>query len=360
MPHSGTFSGHVGSFAGGGETPGDSSFYQTITVPAGGGTLSFWYKTATVDSITFDWQDAYITNTSGTVLATIFHECTTHGYQQVNFNMAPYAGQTVRVKFLAHGDDAGDPTDMFVDDVSLGAGACGTPSPSPTVTPATPTPTPTPSPSPSGSPCQTTFNGAIDTSDPTQTNRLFRSGIASACGTPNACSTLAGTFHYDAYTSVNTTGSPACVTATLTTACTGTNFIFGGSYLNSFDPANICTNNIGDPGLSPNGAPVTWAFTVPAGATFVNVISEVTANAGCAAYTLQLSGIPCGTPLPTPTVTPATPTPTPSVSPSASPSCSPAAWQAGPPQPPARYALQGALGTDNKLYIAGGQLSPTT
>src|SRR5206468_4012358 len=40
--HSGTFSGHVGSFPGG-ETPGDSSFYQTIIVPAGGGTLSYWY-----------------------------------------------------------------------------------------------------------------------------------------------------------------------------------------------------------------------------------------------------------------------------------------------------------------------------
>jgi hypothetical protein len=33
--HSGTFSGHVGSFPGG-ETPGDSSFYQQFVVPAGG------------------------------------------------------------------------------------------------------------------------------------------------------------------------------------------------------------------------------------------------------------------------------------------------------------------------------------
>ena len=45
-----------------------------------------------------------------------------------------------------------------------------------------------------------------------------------------------------------------------------------------------------------------------------------------------------------------TPTPTPS------PTCGgPAAWQSGPAQPPARYALQAALGTDNMLYIAGGQ-----
>jgi N-acetylneuraminic acid mutarotase len=50
----------------------------------------------------------------------------------------------------------------------------------------------------------------------------------------------------------------------------------------------------------------------------------------------------CGTPTPTPTTTP-------------TPTCGPAAWQSGPPQPPARYAIQGALGTDNKLYVAGGQ-----
>src|SRR6266496_4596452 len=42
-----------------------------------------------------------------------------------------------------------------------------------------------------------------------------------------------------------------------------------------------------------------------------------------------------------------TPTPTP---------CGgPAAWQPGPDQPPARYAFQAALGTDNMLYVAGGQ-----
>jgi hypothetical protein len=139
-----------------------------------------------------------------------------------------------------------------------------------------------------------TVNGAIDTNDPTQTNRLFRGGVASACGAPNACSTLAGTFHYDAYTYANVSGASQCVTTTLTTACTGTNFIFAGSYLNSFDPNNICTNNIGDPGLSPNGAPVSWSYTVPAGATFVIVVAEVTANAGCSAYTLNTSQNVCG------------------------------------------------------------------
>jgi N-acetylneuraminic acid mutarotase len=53
--------------------------------------------------------------------------------------------------------------------------------------------------------------------------------------------------------------------------------------------------------------------------------------------------VPCGGGSPTPT-----PTPTPTCG-------GPAAWQPGPAQPPARYAFQAALGTDNMLYIAGGQ-----
>ena len=36
------------------------------------------------------------------------------------------------------------------------------------------------------------------------------------------------------------------------------------------------------------------------------------------------------------------------------------AWQPGPPQPPARYAFQAALGTDNLLYVAGGQSADAT
>src|SRR5207248_9038460 len=70
--HSGTFSGFVGDsidgFCGfpGLETAGDSSFYQEVTVPGGGGTLGFWRWDCTTDSITFDWQDAYITVTCGT------------------------------------------------------------------------------------------------------------------------------------------------------------------------------------------------------------------------------------------------------------------------------------------------------
>jgi hypothetical protein len=46
----------------------------------------------------------------------------------------------------------------------------------------------------------------------------------------------------------------------------------------------------------------------------------------------------------------------PAGSPTPTPTCGgPVAWQPGPDQTPARYAFQAALGTDNMLYVAGGQ-----
>ena len=118
--HSGTFSAFIGS-APGGETPGNSAIVSTnFTVGAGGGTLSFWQFRTTVDSISFDWQDAYVTDTSNNILATIFHTCQTDtAWNQTSYSMSAFAGQTVRVEFLVHGDNAGDPTNMRIDDVTF-------------------------------------------------------------------------------------------------------------------------------------------------------------------------------------------------------------------------------------------------
>ena len=125
--HSGTYSAHLGTASGSG-TIGNSSFYQTIVVPASPGYLSYWYKPNTADGINYDSQDAFITNTSGTVLATIMHVCETSAvWKNVTFNMAPYAGQTVRVRFQVHqGFDTLYATDMYVDDVTIGASAGAT------------------------------------------------------------------------------------------------------------------------------------------------------------------------------------------------------------------------------------------
>jgi hypothetical protein len=135
--HSGTYSAFLGT-PGVYYTPeplGDSIIYQTIVVPAAGGLLSYWYRPYTSDNIGFDWQDAYITNTSGTILATIMHvDSNSQTWTNVVFNMAAFAFQTVRVEFLVHQDGFGDPTSMFVDDVSL-AIASTTPVPNCPATP---------------------------------------------------------------------------------------------------------------------------------------------------------------------------------------------------------------------------------
>jgi FG-GAP-like repeat len=117
--HSGTHSALLGTVSGS-EPFGNSSFYQQIYVPAAGGTLSYWWLGGTRDRLPRDFQDVYVTNTSGTILATIQHTCAgTAGWVHKTFNMTPYAGQTVRIKFLVHQDGAGDNTWMYVDDISL-------------------------------------------------------------------------------------------------------------------------------------------------------------------------------------------------------------------------------------------------
>ncbi len=166
-----------------------------------------------------------------------------------------------------------------------------------------------PTPTPTGTPGGCTINGSIDTGDPTQTDRLFRSGIPQTCPATTTCATFGDGLprHYDSYTFTNTTGATQCVTIDTNTACTGTNFIFTGAYLGSFDPANICTNWIGDSGFSPN-PDQPFQVNVDDGQTFVVVVSEVTPDAGCPGYTLTISPETIcgggGTPTPTPTASP--------------------------------------------------------
>ena len=186
---------------------------------------------------------------------------------------------------------------------------------------------PTPTPTATGSPSGCIVNGSIDTSDPTQIDRLFRSGIPQTCPPSTTCATFGDPTprHYDSYTFTNTTGATQCVTVDTDTACTGTNFIFIAAYLGSFDPNNICTNWIGDSGSSPDiGMPAPFSFNVDNGQTFVVVVSEVTPNAGCPAYTVTVTPASiCGggvSPTPTATNTPTvTPTATVANTPTATP-----------------------------------------
>ena len=119
--HSGTYSAQL-SASSGTEPNGDSSLYQTIAIPstATKATLTFWYWPSTTDTITYDWQEAQVQNTSGTTLAQIMKVCSNaQVWTQVTYDLTSYKGQTIRVYFNDHGDGYGDLTYMYLDDVTV-------------------------------------------------------------------------------------------------------------------------------------------------------------------------------------------------------------------------------------------------
>jgi N-acetylneuraminic acid mutarotase len=155
LSHSGRFSAFAGGnppalqFCGFGASPsGDSSFYQQFGPVPANATLSFWHWDCNTSfDIAFAWQDAYITDTDGNILQTIYHQmlnCESWVNQRVD--LTPWVGQTIGVKFLVHEDGFGDLTSMLVDDVGLFVpGPCASPTPRPTPSPRQP-PSPHPRP----------------------------------------------------------------------------------------------------------------------------------------------------------------------------------------------------------------------
>jgi hypothetical protein len=119
--HSGTYSALDGASSGS-EPNGDDFLYQTITIPSSAtkATLTFWYWPATTDTITYDWQEAQVQNTSGATLAQIMKVCSNaQAWTQVTYDLTSYKGQTIRIYFNDHQDGYGDLTYMYVDDVSV-------------------------------------------------------------------------------------------------------------------------------------------------------------------------------------------------------------------------------------------------
>lgn len=134
----------------------------------------------------------------------------------------------------------------------------------------------------------------------TQTNRINRNGVVGTCAAAKAFpgAVAAGPRQFDAYTFATCANSgPYCVTVTLTNNCTGNKQLFGAVYGGSFVPANIATNYRSDPGASNTAAgPRSFSVPIPAGSTFVVVVSDVISTGvpadtavGCQ-YTLSVSG----------------------------------------------------------------------
>jgi hypothetical protein len=144
------------------------------------------------------------------------------------------------------------------------------------------------------------FTGAIGSNSAaypgtsgTQAGRVTRLSPAGTCAAPETYPGTADTTPrtYDAYTFVNN-GPATCVTFNVDTACAGTNFVFPVAYLGSFNPANIAQNYLGDGGVSPSPS-ANFSVNVPANASVVLVVSEVTGGAGCPAYDVVVSGLSC-------------------------------------------------------------------
>src|SRR5205814_2242011 len=112
-------------------------------------------------------------------------------------------------------------------------------------------------------------------------------------------------------------------------------------------------------GYEPSAPAADMEIFCAAGASPTPTATATASATPTVAISPTVTPTPTRTPTPTPTVAAtATATATPTVAGTATPTptCGgPAAWQSGPAQPPARYAFQGALGTDNLLYVAGGQ-----
>ena len=125
--HTGTGSALLGTVSGA-EPSGDSTLNQTVTIPSGTSTLTFWHLPATTDEIcsgsacVYDWEEAQIRSTSGATLASIFKSnSNSQTWTRMTFNTTADAGQTVLLWFNVHQDGANPPddSDMYLDDASV-------------------------------------------------------------------------------------------------------------------------------------------------------------------------------------------------------------------------------------------------
>jgi hypothetical protein len=128
-----------------------------------------------------------------------------------------------------------------------------------------------------GGPNQGIPLSSLTTSDSTQADRLGRDGLPSECA-GKACpgGGFAGTKYYKTYNFRNNGGSAACFTVTINAALGGPGDIESAAYVNTYNPANLCQNYLGDSGVVGLGTTVpnaSYSFTVPGNSDFVVVVN---------------------------------------------------------------------------------------
>jgi hypothetical protein len=117
----------------------------------------------------------------------------------------------------------------------------------------------------------------LTTADLTQADRLGRDGQPSTCigkGCPGGG--FAGTKYYKTYNFRNDGAADTCFTVTINAALGGQGDIESAAYVNSYNPANLCQNYLGDSGVVGLGTTVpnvSYSFVVPAQSNFVVVVN---------------------------------------------------------------------------------------
>lgn len=123
-------SGDLGAYLGG-DNDADDTLGQTIALPAGVDlTLKAWWSLATGETAgIFDTLTISLVNSGGTTLATLAtlnNTAETGIWDELVFDLKPYAGQAVTIRFVARSDQD-NISDFYLDDISLLA--CTTPAP---------------------------------------------------------------------------------------------------------------------------------------------------------------------------------------------------------------------------------------
>lgn len=126
----------------------------------------------------------------------------------------------------------------------------------------------------------------------TQTQRLFRDGVVSACGVARTqMAPIAGSFSFDKYTFTNSAATTKCITIQLNVLeTTASNYMMGA--FSTFVPTNLTSGWLGDSGLSSGIPPTFQSFSVniAAGASFDVVVFNTNTTGNGNPYALNVFG----------------------------------------------------------------------
>lgn len=100
--------------------PTDSSVTEQIGALHAGASLSFWYYPQTTGDGTASWQEAQVQDSTGTLLAQALNATSNaRTWTQVVFDLSPWTGHNVTIRFNVHQSGDGALTSMYIDDVAV-------------------------------------------------------------------------------------------------------------------------------------------------------------------------------------------------------------------------------------------------